>query len=328
MPVWVDLRVITCCAVLFYSFARAQISDDECAAYHELHSASDYETFFEDCAGKEVLGFEEGVSNKFRARHMTEQMFNKVFVNARIIKFHIFVQNSEFEHLALPNLEELSGLTVRNNERLKSFRIRRRLQLDRKNDPPTTITVDGNRLLDAESMADLRHLCPYCDIFEWTKCSALEAVSPEDYGQLVQKCQGEKIIKSKPRSQLFLDLSKMSQEQFQMLFSEATHVQMCITVKDVLWPEVVFPKLVRLIPCGPGDRSLKVVHNANLKQLSFPAYNSEGFGRLNSMINVELRNNFVLPEPILMSMKRYCRFCTIQVYKECDRISSAANSKR
>lgn len=65
----------------------------------------------------------------------------------------------------------------------------------------------------------------------------------------------------------------------------------------------------------PGDRALKAVHNANLKQLSFPMYESEGFGLLNFMVNIELRNNFVLSETILISMQKHCRFCTIQPYR-------------
>lgn len=68
-------------------------------------------------------------------------------------------------------------------------------------------------------------------------------------------------------------------------------------------------------PIVLGDRALKAVHNSNLRMISFPSYNSEGFGRLNSMINIELRNNFVLPEFIITSLRSRCRFCTLQVYK-------------
>lgn len=81
----------------------------ECAQYHELRSSSDYDTFVDDCAGKEVFGFENGVAKKFHARLMEEKMFNQLFKNAREIGFHIYVENTDFEELKLPKLEKLEG---------------------------------------------------------------------------------------------------------------------------------------------------------------------------------------------------------------------------
>ncbi|VDO73422.1 unnamed protein product [Heligmosomoides polygyrus] len=321
LHVQIRFRIVTCCFALLWGCAQALLSDEECAHYHELRTPSDYDTFIDDCAGKEVLGFEDGVAKKFYAINVDQASFNKLFANAKQIGFHIYVESTEFTDLKLLKLEKFDGgLTIRDNTKLVSFRIRRGFQFSRIKDAPTSVTVDGNAKLNAVSMADLRYLCSYCDIFEWTKCSSVTEVNPSNYAAFFKKCEGEKIIKSKPHTKLVLDLSKVTVKQFESLFAQATHIQMCIVMRDVPWEKLVFPKLVRFLPCGLGDRALKAVHNANLKQLSFPMYESEGFGLLNFMVNIELRNNFVLSETILISMQKHCRFCTIQPYRECNQI--------
>ncbi|KIH65650.1 hypothetical protein ANCDUO_04027 [Ancylostoma duodenale] len=306
-------RLVTCLIVLLYNRAAA-LSDDgkdrhfphnflvlliaydlECANYHELRSLSDYGTFVEDCAGKKVLGFESGVSNKFFASKLTEDEFNGLFANAVKVSFFIYIENTKFVELKMPKVRELvGGLSIRNNRLLKTFHINRAHKFVRTANGPTTVTVDGNPVLSQESYAELRHLCDYCDVFEYTKCSALDPVQPAFYSQLVSKCAGERIIKQKPGARFYLKANKMSQEQFNALFSQATHVELCINFQDMQWKEITFPKLVRLIPCGYGDPSLNIVHNLYLTAINLPVYHSEGFGRLNSMTNVVLKNNFIL----------------------------------
>uniref|UniRef100_A0A7I4YBF8 Protein kinase domain-containing protein n=1 Tax=Haemonchus contortus TaxID=6289 RepID=A0A7I4YBF8_HAECO len=321
----VSLRIIVFPVFLLFGPIEALLSDGDCAAYHELLTTSDYENFVDDCAGKEVLGFECS-SQDFNAGMLSEQMFNKLFVNARRISFHIYVQNTGFEHLALPNLEFLGGLTIRNNIRLQTFQVGAGFQFDRTQVGPTVVTVDGNKMLNSESMAGLRHLCPFCDIFEWSKCSALDPAEFMDYGKLVQQCAGERIIKTKPMKSMTLNLNMMTQEQFSTLFAEATHVQMTISMQDVSWTSLVFPKLLRLIPCTPGDRTLRIVRNSNLKIISFPAYNSEGFGQLNIMTNIEIRNNYVLQDQVIDSLKGSCHFCMLEKYRECNAIKASQAS--
>ncbi|KAK6031162.1 hypothetical protein OSTOST_02689, partial [Ostertagia ostertagi] len=318
----INLRIIACCVLLFFVHVKAQLSDEECAAYHDMVTQADYETFVDDCAGKEVLGFDRGVSDDFHASFLNEHMFNKVFANARRVSFHIYVQNTDFKEVRMSKLEYLNGgLTIRNNVNLKSFRIQRRWQFERTQAGPTTVTVDGNPMLDSDSMSDLRHLCPHCDIFPWTKCSALDPVEFSNYDKLIQQCAGEKIIKVKPMTSMTLHLNKITERQFKVLFSQATHVQMGISMQDVQWTQLTFPKLVRHIPCGPGERTLRVVHNDKLKWISLPMYHSEGFGRLNAMWNVEVRNNILVTGQVLNPLATLCRFCKVQVYKECDSIT-------
>ncbi|EYC18050.1 hypothetical protein Y032_0028g1655 [Ancylostoma ceylanicum] len=317
-------RLVTCLVVLLCNKAAA-ISDDECANYHELRSLSDYGTFVEDCAGKKVLGFEAGVSNKFYASKLTQEEFNGLFANAVKVSFFIYVENTKFVELKMPKLQELvGGLSIRNNQRLKTFHINRGHKFGRTVNGPTTVTVDGNPVLNQQSYAELRYLCDYCDIFEYTKCSALDPVQPAFYAELVSKCAGERIIKQKPGARFYLKANKMTLDQFTALFAQATHVELCINFQDMQWKQIVFPKLVRLIPCGYGDPSLNIVHNLYLTAINLPVYHSEGFGRLNSMTNVVLRNNFVLPPAVLQSLKSHCRFCKLQQYKECDDLRSSS----
>lgn len=81
----------------------------ECAHYHELRTPSDYDTFIDDCAGKEVLGFEDGVAKKFYAINVDQASFNKLFANAKQIGFHIYVESTEFTDLKLLKLEKFDG---------------------------------------------------------------------------------------------------------------------------------------------------------------------------------------------------------------------------
>ncbi|ETN80112.1 hypothetical protein NECAME_09384, partial [Necator americanus] len=343
VPYW----VVTLLCVQLYNRAAA-LSDEECANYHELRTSSDYATFVEDCAGKAVLGFENGVSNKFFASKLTQDDFNSLFENVVKASFKILIENTNFEQLKLPKLEELNGgLSIRNNKLLRTFQINKAHKFDRTINGPTVVTVDGNPVLGRESMDNLRHLCDYCDIFSWTKCSALDVVKPDSYGDLVNRCAGESIIKQKPGARFFLRANKMTQHQFNSLFYKATHVEMCLDFQDMQWKEITFPNLVRLIPCGygkylvlsvetghlrshttmailSGDPSLRIVHNYYLTAINLPAYDSEGFGRLNPLNNVELKNNFVLPNEVLLSLKSNCRFCKLEQYKECDNLHSAS----
>ncbi|KAK6741902.1 hypothetical protein RB195_009648 [Necator americanus] len=320
VPYW----VVTLLCVQLYNRAAA-LSDEECANYHELRTSSDYATFVEDCAGKAVLGFENGVSNKFFASKLTQDDFNSLFENVVKASFKILIENTNFEQLKLPKLEELNGgLSIRNNKLLRTFQINKAHKFDRTINGPTVVTVDGNPVLGRESMDNLRHLCDYCDIFSWTKCSALDVVKPDSYGDLVNRCAGESIIKQKPGARFFLRANKMTQHQFNSLFYKATHVEMCLDFQDMQWKEITFPNLVRLIPCGYGDPSLRIVHNYYLTAINLPAYDSEGFGRLNPLNNVELKNNFVLPNEVLLSLKSNCRFCKLEQYKECDNLYSAS----
>ncbi|KAK6741889.1 hypothetical protein RB195_009638 [Necator americanus] len=320
VPYW----VVTLLCVQLYNRAAA-LSDEECANYHELRTSSDYATFVEDCAGKAVLGFENGVSNKFFASKLTQDDFNSLFENVVKASFKILIENTNFEQLKLPKLEELNGgLSIRNNKLLRTFQINKAHKFDRTINGPTVVTVDGNPVLGRESMDNLRHLCDYCDIFSWTKCSALDVVKPDSYGDLVNRCAGESIIKQKPGARFFLRANKMTQHQFNSLFYKATHVEMCLDFQDMQWKEITFPNLVRLIPCGYGDPSLRIVHNYYLTAINLPAYDSEGFGRLNPLNNVELKNNFVLPNEVLLSLKSNCRFCKLEQYKECDNLHSAS----
>ncbi|KAK6060866.1 hypothetical protein COOONC_01474 [Cooperia oncophora] len=237
-------------------FHDAVLVSSECAAYHEIITDSDYETLVDDCAGKRVLAFGQDSSNEFHARMMTEEMFNDLFSNARNISFHIFVLNTEFRHLQLPKLEYLNGgLTIRNNAQLKSFRIHRKYRFDRSEAGPETVTVDGNPMLDEKSMGDLRYLCPYCDIFEWTKCSALDPAEFRDYNSLVEKCAGEKIIKVKPMSSMTLHANKLSEEQFERLFAEATHTR----TASVSLTELMKPRISKKVHFFPSTRRTAVL---------------------------------------------------------------------
>ncbi|EPB75865.1 hypothetical protein ANCCEY_05025 [Ancylostoma ceylanicum] len=264
-------RLVTCLVVLLCNKAAA-ISDDvitygsECANYHELRSLSDYGTFVEDCAGKKVLGFEAGVSNKFYASKLTQEEFNGLFANAVKVSFFIYVENTKFVELKMPKLQELvGGLSIRNNQRLKTFHINRGHKFGRTVNGPTTVTVDGNPVLNQQSYAELRYLCDYCDIFEYTKCSALDPVQPAFYAELVSKCAGERIIKQKPGARFYLKANKMTLDQFTALFAQATHVELCINFQDMQWKQIVFPKLVRLIPCGYGRPAFIIEGNALLE---------------------------------------------------------------
>ncbi|VDM65558.1 unnamed protein product [Strongylus vulgaris] len=318
----VDNRLFPCILLLLCGRAAA-LSDEECANYHELRSLSDYEIFVEDCSGKTVLGFDEGVSNKFYASNLDQDGFNELFAKAEEVSFAIYIENTNFVDLKMPKLRKLKGgLSIRNNAQLKRFYINGGFSYDRSTTSPTTVTVDGNPVLSQESMDGLRQLCSFCDIFKWTKCSALEQVTEDDYAELVNKCAGERIIKQKPGARFYLNANKLSQSQFNALFSQATHVQMCINFHDMQWKQITFPRVVRLIPCGYGDPSIDVVHNYYLTAINLPSYNSEGFGRLNPMMNVVLKNNFVLSPDLITSFKANCRFCRLLQYKECDSIAA------
>ncbi|WKX99882.1 hypothetical protein Q1695_014619 [Nippostrongylus brasiliensis] len=320
----VDFRIATCLVILLCGWAEAQLSDEECESYHELVTESDYETFVDDCFGKEVLGFMDGVAKKFHARLVGSQsMFNRLFKEAKRVKFQIFVENTDFMSISMPEVTHIEGIQIRNNKKLKAVRLPKAVAYNRAKVGPAAVTVDGNAVLDEQSYTQLKALCPYCDIFKPTRCDALEPVqSSDDIVALVERCQGEKIIKQKPGTKLFLDTSLMTRTSFDKLFESATHIEMCIIVKDSKWTQLVFPKLVRFHPCGSGDRSLKAVHNAKLTLLSLPVFGSEGFGNLNSIMNVELRNNFVLPPAQITSLRKTCRFCVLQIYKECDDLES------
>ncbi|XGW29626.1 hypothetical protein V3C99_009015, partial [Haemonchus contortus] len=309
--------LVACFSALLCGYAHALFTDQECASYPALVTDADYVNFAEGCAGKEVLGFKETVQQEFHAIRITEPLFNNLFVNARRINFHIYVQNTEFIHLDLPKVEYIRGITIRNNAQLVRFSILRRYQFDRNVFGPTVVTVDGNRVLNQASMEGLRYLCSYCDIFKWSKCSAIEPVSPFNYGQLIQQCRGEKIIKTRPYSHFVLDLSQMRYSQFSALFKEATHVQMSIRMRNVPWTEVVFPKLLRLLPTMEGVHCFDAMYNRNLRRISFPAYHSEGFGSLNFHQSIKIQYNYVLDHEVIQSLQSRCNSCHLRPYKEC-----------
>lgn len=91
------------------------------------------------------------------------------------------------------------------------------------------------------------------DLFLVSECSALDPVQPVFYSDLVSKCAGERIIKQRPGARFYLNANKMTLQQFTALFSEATHVELCINFQDMQWKQILFPKLLRLIPCGYGE---------------------------------------------------------------------------
>uniref|UniRef100_A0A7I4YFS8 Receptor L-domain domain-containing protein n=2 Tax=Haemonchus contortus TaxID=6289 RepID=A0A7I4YFS8_HAECO len=308
------------CLVAYFSallctYAHAFFTDQECASYPALVTDADYVRFAEGCAGKEVLGFK--FQQEFHAIRITEPLFNGLFANARRINFHIYVQNTEFRRLELPRVEYIPGLTIRNNALLEQFRILKRYQFDRTVFGPTVVTVDGNKMLDDESMGCLRYLCSYCDIFKWSKCSALEPVSPFNYGRLVEQCRGEKLIKARPYSHFILHLRYMTYEQFRALFAEATHIQLGFRMIRVPWTTIEFPKLVRLIPVFSGVRTIVARNNPYLRIISFPLYHSEGFGALNYMEYVEIVRNRRLKYEVISSLEPRCRFCYLQPYDAC-----------
>nr|CDJ83988.1 unnamed protein product [Haemonchus contortus] len=311
------LWLVTCFSALLCGYTHAFFSDQECASYPALVTDADYERFAEGCAGKEVLGFRRGVRQEFHAIRVTEPMFNRLFARARRINFPIYVQNTRFRRLELPRLEYIPGLVIRNNPRLERFRILRRYQFDRNVFGPRVVTVDGNKMLDKESMDGLRYLCPYCDIFGWSRCAALEPVSPFRYARLVRRCRGERLIKARPYSHFFFHLRYLTYQQFLELFAEATHVQLGLRMLRVPWTRMEFPKLVRLIPLIPGVRTIVARNNPFLRIIAFPVYHSEGFGALNYMEYVEIVRNRNLQYEIFSWLEPRCRFCYLQPYDAC-----------
>ncbi|KHJ93411.1 hypothetical protein OESDEN_06683 [Oesophagostomum dentatum] len=295
-----------------------------CERYHELRSPDDYEQLVEDCAGKRKLNFGEGVASNFYAKYLREEDFNKLFANAAEVGFNILIESTPFENIGMPKLQRFidnGGLTIRDNKKLRTFKINRFGTINRAevgHMGPRTVTVDGNPLLDQASVSGLRHFCPFCDVFPYTKCSALGPI--EDYNEFVNKCAGEKIIKQRPGERVFLKANKLTHEQFNALFGQATHVELCIIFKNMKWEDITFPKLVRLINCGGGDSALEVVHNYFLKSINLPMIASEGFKDKNYMRHVVLKNNFILPKRYISTLANNCAFCRLLPYKECDDI--------
>ncbi|VDL67982.1 unnamed protein product, partial [Nippostrongylus brasiliensis] len=177
----VDFRIATCLVILLCGWAEAQLSDEECESYHELVTESDYETFVDDCFGKEVLGFMDGVAKKFHARLVGSQsMFNRLFKEAKRVKFQIFVENTDFMAISMPEVTHIEGIQIRNNKKLKAVRLPKAVAYNRAKVGPAAVTVDGNAVLDEQSYTQLKALCPYCDIFKPTRCAALEPVKSSD----------------------------------------------------------------------------------------------------------------------------------------------------
>ncbi|VDM77142.1 unnamed protein product [Strongylus vulgaris] len=89
----------------------------------------------------------------------------------------------------------------------------------------------------------------------------------------------------------------MSEEEFNELFKEATHVHLCIRLDGTNYKTLRMPKLKRMFPFSD---SLTIVNNPNLEAVVL------GQDRNTFVMNMRVENNTKLSDPYIFHIEKIC----------------------
>ncbi|CAJ0595753.1 unnamed protein product [Cylicocyclus nassatus] len=121
----------------------------------------------------------------------------------------------------------------------------------------------------------------------------------EEIDVVADMCSGEKIIKQKPKSFITLMASGLTEERFNNLFKEATHVQLCIKIDGTNFKTIRMPKLKRMFPCKERSESLVIENNPNLETVTLGSKET-------SIVNMHVKNNPNIRASSVSKLKRIC----------------------
>ncbi|CAJ0595754.1 unnamed protein product [Cylicocyclus nassatus] len=294
--------------VMQYNLAAAY----DCANYGlSNHDVDQYIIYARRCQGSEELGFQG--RTVFHARFLREDDFNNLFKKVKKTHFEIRIEDSSFTSISMPMLTEAVRpkpkrsrlFVIRGNSSLKNLTIPRS-----KFDVQESfhVEIDGNPELENGVLRRFQTNCllgmgKKCDIFPASHCDTLE--DEEE----VRDCAGVAVIKQAPGTRLNFNAGEISEKEFNEIFSQATHVQMCIILKRSNYKTLRMPKLKRLFPCKREYSSLVIANNPRLKKVIL--------GKEALVVNMQVENNTVLPDSMITALSRACNnkhlgFCKIK----------------
>lgn len=77
--------------------------------------------------------------------------------------------------------------------------------------------------------------------------------------KVAEQCSGQKILKPKPGLELHLDISKLTDDQFNDLFEHVEEAHMCLKAHNTNIEEMNFPMLTKLLSCDDGELFLSIL---------------------------------------------------------------------